>query len=196
MFDESSETQSKFHHILGTRIDATSYVEATRTIMTWAGAVRSCYVCAANVHMVMEAFDDPGFRRVVNDAALVTPDGMPLVWGLRRLGVGDATRVYGPTLTLHVCATAAESGIPIALYGGTDESLAAFAAFLRERYPGIRVACAIAPPFRPLSAEEDDAYTRQIAASGARILLVGIGCPKQEVGWPPISQKSRRSCSG
>lgn len=171
---------SKIRHILGTRIDATSYEEATRKIVTWAGAGDSCYVCAANVHMAMEAFDDPEFRCVINGAVMVTPDGMPLVWGLRRLGIKEATRVYGPTLTLHVCEAAAASGIPVALYGGTEESLAAFMAFLHDRFPGIRVACAIAPPFRPLSAEEDDAYTRQIAASGARILFVGIGCPKQE----------------
>jgi N-acetylglucosaminyldiphosphoundecaprenol N-acetyl-beta-D-mannosaminyltransferase len=130
--------------------------------------------------MVMEAFDDPDFKQIVNGAALVTPDGMPLVWGLRGLGGVCAERVYGPTLTLSVCEAAADSGIPVALYGGTEESLAAFTAFLQARFPGIWVACGIAPPFRPLTADEDDAYVREISASGARILLVGIGCPKQE----------------
>lgn len=171
---------SKYKHLLGTRIDATSYEDATRSVIARAKAGDSCYVCASNVHMIMEGYDDPEFMHIVNGAALVTPDGMPLVWGLRQLGIGEATRVYGPTLTLHVCKAAADHGIPIALYGGTEESLAAFTAFLHGRFPGIRVACAIAPPFLPLSAEEDDTYTRQIVASGARILFVGIGCPKQE----------------
>jgi N-acetylglucosaminyldiphosphoundecaprenol N-acetyl-beta-D-mannosaminyltransferase len=117
---------------------------------------------------------------IVNGAALVTPDGMPLVWGLRQLGIEEAARVYGPTLTLHLCEAAARSGVPVALYGGTDESLAAFTAFLHDRFPGMRVVCGIAPPFRPLTTDEDDAYTREIVASGARILFVGIGCPKQE----------------
>jgi N-acetylglucosaminyldiphosphoundecaprenol N-acetyl-beta-D-mannosaminyltransferase len=174
------KSEEKFRHILGTRIDATSYEDATARIIQRAAAGESCYVCAANVHMVMEAHDDPDFSQVVNSAALVTPDGMPLVWGLQQLGLRDATRVYGPTLTLHVCRAAADMHVPIALYGGTGQSLLAFTAFLNDSFPGIQVVCEIAPPFRPLTAEEDDAYSRQIAASGARILLVGIGCPKQE----------------
>ncbi|MFB9995025.1 WecB/TagA/CpsF family glycosyltransferase [Deinococcus oregonensis] len=135
---------------------------------------------AANVHMVMEAVDDPAFRQVVNTADLVTPDGMPLVWALKFLGVPDAKRVYGPTLTLQICAAASAKGIPVGLYGGTPESLEEFKAFLHHEFPGIRIACAIAPPFRPPTLEEDAADTQQILDSGARILFVGIGCPKQE----------------
>jgi N-acetylglucosaminyldiphosphoundecaprenol N-acetyl-beta-D-mannosaminyltransferase len=176
----SEKTSAKFRYILGTRLDATSYEEATGRIIQWAEAKDSCYVCAANVHMVMEAHDDPGFLQVVNSADLVTPDGMPLVWCLRQLGVGSATRIYGPTLTLHVCRAAADNHIPVALYGGTEQSLSAFTNFLNDSFPLIQIVCGIAPPFRPLTEKEDDAYTRQIAASGARILLVGIGCPKQE----------------
>jgi len=96
------------------------------------------------------------------------------------MGIRGATRVYGPTLTLHVCRAAADMHFPIALYGGTEQSLSRFTAFLQNRFPAIRVVCGIAPPFRPLTEAEDDSYTRQIAASGARIILVGIGCPKQE----------------
>jgi N-acetylglucosaminyldiphosphoundecaprenol N-acetyl-beta-D-mannosaminyltransferase len=166
--------------ILRTGIHYTHYQEAAQQIVEWAKARRSSYVCAANVHMVMEAWDSPEFASVLDDAALVTPDGMPLVWGLRLLGFPDASRVYGPTLTLHVCEAAAASQIPIALYGGTPESLQAFTHFLETQFPEIQVACAISPPFRPLTPEEDDAYTQAIADSGARILFVGIGCPKQE----------------
>ncbi|WP_027483701.1 WecB/TagA/CpsF family glycosyltransferase [Deinococcus pimensis] len=167
-------------HIVGMRTHATSYQDATRRITDWARQARGRYVCIANVHMVMEAHDDPKFSRVVNHADLVTPDGMPLVWALRGLGVRDASRVYGPTLTLHVCEAAAREGLPIALYGGTPESLETFTTFLQRRFPGIEIAARIAPPFRPLTPEEDEAYTRELAESGARILFVGIGCPKQE----------------
>jgi N-acetylglucosaminyldiphosphoundecaprenol N-acetyl-beta-D-mannosaminyltransferase len=166
--------------ILGTRVDATSYDDAARMITTWAGTGKAHYVCAANVHMVMEAWDDPRYQQVVNGADLVTPDGMPLVWGLRLSGISEAVRVCGPTLTLRVCQAAADSDIPIALYGGTERSLAAFTAFLHDNFPRLRVVCEIPPPFRPLTAEEDNAYTRQIVASAARIVFVGIGCPKQE----------------
>ena len=167
-------------YALGMRIDATSYHDATRRIITWAKAGLSKYVCAANVHMTMETYDSSTFASVVNNAALVTPDGMPLVLALRALGIKNPSRVYGPTLTLHVCEAAALQGIPIALYGGTPSSLNSFVQFLRQRFPGIDVVCQISPPFRPLTPQEDEAYTQQIVASGAQILLVGIGCPRQE----------------
>lgn len=178
----SSERNSLTHrHILGMRVDATSYEDATQKILDWAWTRKSCYVCVANVHMTMEVYDDPAFAAIVNSAALVTPDGMPLVWALTALGVKDASRVYGPTLTLHICSTAAQAGIPIGLYGGTPESLSAFVRFLHQRFPGIEIVCQISPPFRPLTPEEDNAYTQQIVESGARILFVGIGCPRQEL---------------
>jgi N-acetylglucosaminyldiphosphoundecaprenol N-acetyl-beta-D-mannosaminyltransferase len=176
-----SYTPSNNRYILGTLVDATSYEEATRKIIAWAETGESRYVCAANVHMIMEGFDDPEFKNIINSADLVTPDGMPLVWGLRQLGIKEADQVCGPTLTMYVCEAAANSGIPVALYGGTEESLTDFTALLYDRFPAMRVICQILPPFRPLSTDEDVAYTQQIVASGARILFVGIGCPKQEL---------------
>ena len=167
-------------HVLGMRVDATSYEDASRRVASWAREGRSAYVCVATVHMVMEAFDSPAFRQTVNGADLVTPDGRPLVWALRGLGVKDATQVRGTDLVTHVVERAARDGIPIGLYGGTPELLEKFVRILRRRYPGVRVVCRIAPPFRPLTPEEDESVTREILSSGARILFVGIGCPKQE----------------
>ena len=173
-------TESIYRDILNMRVDVTNYPDASSRIIHWADEGKSGYVCAANVHMVMETHDDPSFNHIVNNADLVTPDGMPLVWALRMMGVEHATRVYGPDLTLHVCEAAAKNNIPIGLYGGTEESLVDFERFLRESYPGIRIACKIAPPFRPLTPEEDAHYTEMINASGVKVLFVGIGCPKQE----------------
>lgn len=166
--------------ILGTRVDATSYPAATERILQWVRAGQSRYVCVCNVHMVMESYDAEQFRQVVNCADLVTPDGMPLVWALRMMGVRHTPRVDGSTLTLHVCEAAAREKIPIGLYGGTEASANAFVNFLKRRFPGIQIVCRIIPPFRELSPQEDEAYTRQIQDSGARILFVAIGCPKQE----------------
>jgi N-acetylglucosaminyldiphosphoundecaprenol N-acetyl-beta-D-mannosaminyltransferase len=162
------------------RVDATSYAAAARQLCDWALERTSRYVCVANVHMTMETYDSPEFRRVVNNADLVTPDGMPLVWALKSLGVEDATRVYGPTLVLELCDEAARRGVSIFLYGGTEESVQAFQDFLRRRSPGLVVAGVIAPPFRPLSFDEDERDTKAIVDSGAGIVLVGLGCPKQE----------------
>ena len=167
-------------YALGMRVDATSYGDASWRVARWAREGRSAYVCVATVHMVMEAFDSPEFRRVVNGADLVTPDGRPLVWALRSLGVKGATQVRGTDLTTHVVERAAREGIPVGLYGGTPELLKTFVRILESRYPGVRVVCRIAPPFRPLTPKEDESVTQEIVSSGARILFVGIGCPKQE----------------
>jgi N-acetylglucosaminyldiphosphoundecaprenol N-acetyl-beta-D-mannosaminyltransferase len=168
-------------YILGMRVDITNYQDATEQILQWARLRKSCYICAANVHMTMTAYDKLEFARIINSAALVTPDGMPLVLALRALGVEKSSRVYGPTLTLNVCKAAAQSGVKIALYGGTAETLALLVVFLRKHFPGIQIVCQISPPFRSLTPEEDAIYTQQIARSGARIILAGIGCPKQEL---------------
>lgn len=166
--------------VLGMRVDGTSYEDACQRVLRWAKERRSAYVCVATVHMVMEAFDSGQFRQIVNGADLITPDGMPLVWALKGLGVRSASRVYGPELMPHVVERAARENVPIGLYGGTEESLETYLQILEARYPGVRVVCRIAPPFRPLTPEEDEAVTREIVESGARILFVGIGCPKQE----------------
>jgi len=162
------------------RVDATSYEAAAHRVCAWARDDAARYVCVANVHMTMTAVDDAGFRDLVNRADLVTPDGMPLVWMLGRLGVPDASRVYGPTLLLHVCERAAEEGVPVGFYGGTDDVLRDLRSTLEARYPGLDIAYAYAPPFRPLTPEEDASVVADIEASGARILFVGLGCPKQE----------------
>ena len=179
----SAETVSmglSSHDVLGMRVDATSYEDASRRVVRWAQEERSGYVCVATVHMVMEAFDSEAFQEVVNGADLITPDGRPLVWALKSLGTKGASQVRGTDLTTHVVEQAARHNVPIGLYGGTPELLESFVWILRARYPEIRVVCQIAPPFRPLTPEEDTEVTREIVASGARILFVGIGCPKQE----------------
>jgi N-acetylglucosaminyldiphosphoundecaprenol N-acetyl-beta-D-mannosaminyltransferase len=166
--------------VLGTRVDATSYADASCRVVSWAKEGRSACVCVAATHLVMEAFDDEALRRDVNSVDLITPDGRPLVWALKWLGVGEASQVRGTDLTTHVVARAASENVPIGLYGGTPDSLRILQEVLQVRFPEVRVVCRVAPPFRPLTAEEDAALTSEIVASGARILFVGIGCPKQE----------------
>lgn len=167
--------------ILSTRLDVLTYPATTIRIIEWARKRESRYVCVANTHSVIEALDNPRFREVMINSDLSTPDGMPLVWGLKLLGRSNATRIYGPDLTLEVCRAAAESGVPIALYGGKPETLARMTAALRDRFPDIDIRCSISPPFRPLTPQEDESYTRQLSESGAGIVFVGIGCPKQEL---------------
>ncbi|MBX5445307.1 WecB/TagA/CpsF family glycosyltransferase [Sphaerobacter sp.] len=171
---------NRSRRILGMRVDATSYAAAAEQVITWAKAGESRYVCVSTVHMVMEGHDRAEFQRIVNAADLVTPDGMPLVWGLKLLGIPSATRVYGPDLTPVVCERAAREGVPVGFYGGTPEVLDRMIANLTARYPGLQVVYRHSPPFRPLTAEEEAREIEEIRASGARILFVGLGCPKQE----------------
>jgi N-acetylglucosaminyldiphosphoundecaprenol N-acetyl-beta-D-mannosaminyltransferase len=175
--------------ILGSRVDPTSYANALQQVMTWAKRRESRYVCAANVHMLMEAYDSPEFQRVVNAADLVTPDGMPLVWTLRWLGFRQQERVYGPTLTMHVLESANKEGIAVGFYGGTPITLEKLKSNLLMQYPGLNIAYSYAPPFRPLTMEEDEEVTNKINASEALILFVGLGCPKQE--WWMAAHRGR-----
>lgn len=171
----------KQDRILGMRIDCTSYIAATKRVIQCAREGRSAMVCLGNVHMLMTAYDDPEFAQVVEDADLVTHDGMPLVWAMRFLGHDGLERVYGPHLMLFVCQAAARRGIPIGLYGGTPEVLSDLCVRLEERFPSIQIPFRVSPPFRAATKEEDDRDLKALRESGARILFVGIGCPKQEI---------------
>ena len=175
------ENQTGFGRILGMRVDATSYDLAVATILDWVSTRESRFVCASTVHMVMEAHDSEEFRKIMKSADLVTPDGMPLVWTLKYfLGFPKQTRVYGPDLTLLVFEAAAKHGIPVGFIGGQPEVLDRMVANAKESYPGLPVVYQESPPFRPLT-EEDHAKTiAAIQESGARIVFVGLGCPKQE----------------
>ncbi len=166
--------------ILGMRVDRTSYRDAVERVLAWARSGESRYVCAASVNNVMEAHDSDEFRRIMNGADLVTPDGMPLVWALRMLGAGDAARVYGPELTPIVLGAAEGAGVPVGFYGATDGVLARLVAAVRRRFPRLEMPYAFGPPFRPLSQAEDEQVVREIRASGVKILLVGLSTPKQE----------------
>jgi len=178
--------------ILGMRVDASHYDECVEQIMGLAADRSGSGVCVATVHMVMEAFDDPEYRRMVNSAELVTSDGVPLVWCLKLLGLDRAERVYGPTLTPRVCERAAAGGVRVGFYGGTAEVLEAMQHHLRSDHPELQIVFASAPPFRPLSSDEDEAVVSAIEDAGVEILFVGLGCPKQE-RWI-AEHRDRLSC--
>ena len=167
-------------HVMGVRFDATTYADATARILAWAEAGESRTVFCSNTHSVVEARDSPAFADVLARADLNTPDGVPVVWTLRHRGLGHAERVYGPDLTLHVLRAAARRGVPVAFYGASETTLAALAERLPALALGLDVRAMISPPYRALTDDEDAAYTSQIAASGARLLFVGLGCPRQE----------------
>ncbi|MBW4664749.1 MAG: WecB/TagA/CpsF family glycosyltransferase [Chroococcus sp. CMT-3BRIN-NPC107] len=171
---------SPYKYILATQVHATSYKDATSRMAIWAKNKTSCYIVAANVHVVMTAYWRSHYQQIINKAALVTPDGMPLVWALRLLGVSKQPRVYGPNLMLALCEKAATESLSIYLYGGTEIMLAKLQTNLQQRFPTLAISGTYSPPFRVLTPEEENADVNRIHASGAAIVLVGLGCPKQE----------------
>ncbi|MGZ4173166.1 MAG: WecB/TagA/CpsF family glycosyltransferase [Solirubrobacteraceae bacterium] len=139
------------------------------------------YVCVANVHTVMASAEDPELRAAVLGASVNVPDGQPLVWALRALGHPLEDRVYGPELMSRACERAVERGTRFYLYGGRNQgALVQLALNLRQRHPGVRIVGGFSPPYRDLTEEERDAVAQDINHSGADVVWVGIGVPKQE----------------
>lgn len=166
--------------ILGAFIDAPDWKTALERVSGWAARGESRYVCICNVHSVVTTGQDDEFSRVVSEADMATPDGAPVAWMLRKLGFAGQQRINGPDLMWKYCEQASKRGESIFLYGGSDETLAILQPKLLAAFPGLKIAGAISPPFRALSAEEDAADVAQMNASGAGTVWVSLGCPKQE----------------
>lgn len=167
--------------VFGVSLSVTDYEDATARIVAAASAHESFGMSALATHGLMEAVHDDNFRSVVNDLDLVTPDGQPVRWAMNILhdtGLND--RVYGPDLTWKVCGAAADAGVGIYLYGSTEETCDAFVAAILAEWPHAIISGVHADRFREATPEEDEADIRQIHESGAGIVLVGRGCPRQE----------------
>jgi N-acetylglucosaminyldiphosphoundecaprenol N-acetyl-beta-D-mannosaminyltransferase len=178
--------------VLTTRVVPIGVEEAAGMIADWADGRPGRVVCAVNVHMVMEAWDAPGFAAALAGADLAVCDGRPLVWACRLKGVKDARHARGHDLLHEVCARAAKHHLTVGLYGGEPRVSAAVRRRLEGLYPGLDVGYCWSPPFRELSAEEDDAVVAAITGAAVRVLFVGLGCPKQE-RWM-LAHRERLGC--
>jgi N-acetylglucosaminyldiphosphoundecaprenol N-acetyl-beta-D-mannosaminyltransferase len=187
--DDVEISHQKRGRILKMPVDAVSMAGAIALIQGWLDEPGGRMVCAADVHMVMRHFDEMDFRATLDQADLITPDGMPLVWLLRHQGYPLQNRVCGPDLTLALCAAAEQKESPIGFYGGKPEVLDALTKRFKSQFPKLRIEYAYSPPFRLLEEWEDQAQVDAIRASGVKLLFIGLGCPKQE-RWI-ASHKSR-----
>jgi N-acetylglucosaminyldiphosphoundecaprenol N-acetyl-beta-D-mannosaminyltransferase len=166
--------------VLGIPLALTDYERTMEWLDAIVASRQPAYVTAAAVHLVMVAQEDPETLDAVLNATLAVPDGQPLVWALRALG-HECSRVYGPELMARYCGRSALTGTRMYLYGGRNQgALAQLALDLRRRFPGLRIVGGYAPPFRTLSEDEDSWIVRQINRSGADVVWVGTGQPKQE----------------
>lgn len=181
--------------LFGIRVDVGSMDDAVRRICDHAERRQGGLVCVANVDMLTRAKRTPRLATLMQGAVAVVTDGMPLVWALRRLQRRtNASRVYGPGLVLAVCEAAARRGQSVFLYGGTPEELALMQASLRQCAPGLQIAGAVSPPMLPAEPGFDAATVARINASGASVVFVGLGCPKQEF-WMDTHQQQLQPVS-
>lgn len=183
-------------NLLGVRVSTAGIERTAEAIIRWASSDVSSdgprYVCATSVHGLIVASEDPAFRAVLNRAAIVTADGMPLVWVGRLRGAEYMTRVYGPDLTKLVCQMS--SGLPIRhfFYGGGAGVAEELAGRLQAWYPGLQVAGTYCPPFRSLADHELDGIAEEIDRARADVVWVGLSTPKQE-RWIGAMQPRLRS---
>jgi N-acetylglucosaminyldiphosphoundecaprenol N-acetyl-beta-D-mannosaminyltransferase len=174
-------------NVLGVNISTTSYEDVAETCAQWITqrvtdpCAPSRYVCIAAVQSVMEARRHTAIRTILNEADIVTPDGMPLVWALRSFGARQQERVYGPTLMLRLCAQAEQKGHRIFLYGGQAQTLDSLRRNLLRQFPKLILAGSYLPPFRPLTEEEEQEASAAIRRASPDLVFVGIGTPKQEL---------------
>jgi N-acetylglucosaminyldiphosphoundecaprenol N-acetyl-beta-D-mannosaminyltransferase len=166
--------------VLGIGVSATTIEETLGTIEGWIARREPHYVCVTGMHGVMESQQDHGLRQIHNDAGLVTPDGMPLVWLCWLKGYRSVERVYGPDLMLALCARSQTMGYRHYFYGASPAILEALTRRLQDRYPGLVVAGTYAPPFRQLNPVEDDGIVEQIKRASPDVVWVGLSTPKQE----------------
>ena len=149
----------------------------------------SASVCIANVHMMVTAHLDSHFAPVIKRADMVTPDGIPLTWAMRLLLGIKQERVAGMDLLPDIISAAEASQLPVYFYGATNEILEITRQYLSVKFPLLKLAGSFSPPFRPLTAEEEDEVAEKINQSGAKLVIVVLGCPKQEKWMDTMKDK-------
>jgi N-acetylglucosaminyldiphosphoundecaprenol N-acetyl-beta-D-mannosaminyltransferase len=169
------------HYLIATPVSILDFDGQINLMMNWAKQCQSKMICVANVHMLVEASQNPDFADILKGADLTTPDGMPLVWMLRLLGARQVQRVAGMDIFLAVCKQAEANQISVFLLGSSSEVLGKISQRLKTEFPMIKIAGTDSPPFRPLDSTADMELVQTINASGTRILFVALGCPKQEL---------------
>ena len=169
------------YDLFGVQVSATSVDQAASLVLEAARQNVSAVVSFQAVHAVITTSADPAMREAVNSFELVGPDGQPVRWALNLLHkVGLRERVYGPELMLRVCQLAAADRVPVYLYGSSPEVIELLRTNLVGKYPGLVIVGAESPPFRVLSPAEEQETAQRIDASGARIVFIGLGAPKQD----------------
>ncbi|KQT51010.1 glycosyl transferase [Aureimonas sp. Leaf454] len=166
--------------VLDVPISAIDPEQAVRSIEQWVEARARTYVCITGVHGVIECGRDAALRKIHEEAGLVTPDGMPLVWMAHARGLSAVRRVYGPDLMRRLSARAPRTGHRHFYYGGAEGVADELRLRLQAENPGLDVVGVVSPPFRPMTDAEDADLVETINRAKPDILWVGLSTPKQE----------------
>ena len=180
-------------HVFGSFITIASYRDFIEEVLRLGLARKGSYVCFANVHMVMEAFRNPGFQRIVNEAELVAADGKPLSVYLRMAEGMKQERICGMDIFPDLLKRAAQCGESVYFYGTTPDLLTRIIEKARKQFPDLKIAGSFSPPFRQLSLEEKAAVVEMINNANPDLVFVSLGCPKQEM-WMAENKGKVRAC--
>jgi N-acetylglucosaminyldiphosphoundecaprenol N-acetyl-beta-D-mannosaminyltransferase len=167
--------------ILDTRIDALSWEQLLGRIVRWAQAGQSRMICLCNVHSVVTAKHDAAMANALKRADLNLPDGAPIAWLMRQRSWPEQQRLSGPDLMWQLMREAEKLQLSVFLMGATPATLGRLRGVLSNAFPRLMIAGSLSPPFRPLNELEHRGFVDQINRSGASIVLIGLGCPKQEI---------------
>jgi N-acetylglucosaminyldiphosphoundecaprenol N-acetyl-beta-D-mannosaminyltransferase len=180
--DPASDSQFalRYADVLGVKVSAVDLGMAVDLADQWITAQKRGYICVTGVHGVMEAQKDPEFLTILNHAFVNLPDGMPMSWVGHLQGLSQMDRVFGPDFMAAMCQLSAERGYRHFLYGGEPGVAEFLKETLQRRFPDLRVVGTYTPPFRSLSAAEEEDVLTQVQASKPHILWVGLSTPKQE----------------
>ena len=182
--------------LLSISVSTAPYQEILQNILQNAQSKSSSYTCVANVHMLVEASRDAAFAKVVNEADIITPDGKPLTWALKWLHGKRQERVAGMDLLPDLLLHAEKMQLPVYFLGGTEHILKKTKIYLSHTYPGLTISGMYSLPFRTITNEENTALVNEINQSGARLLFVSLGCPKQEKWMASMKGKIQASMVG
>jgi N-acetylglucosaminyldiphosphoundecaprenol N-acetyl-beta-D-mannosaminyltransferase len=177
----TSQYNASSYEVLGVRVDAVQIPDVVSRMEEWIRRRDACrYIAVTDMHSLMQAQRAESFKKILRDADLVVPDGFPLVWLGRRKGLALRRRVYGPELMERFCEESTAQGYRHFFYGGAQGVAEDLSIRLAARFPGLQIAGAYCPPFRPLTQQEDEAVVSLINSVHADVVWVGLGAPKQE----------------
>ncbi|TKD65090.1 WecB/TagA/CpsF family glycosyltransferase [Flavobacterium sp. ASW18X] len=182
--------------LFGIEINQISKEGLLKGLIENAKARKSSYLCAVNVHMTVESQSNLALKNAILNAKWAVTDGVPVKWAFNMLNNAKQERLAGMDLTPELLKLAALKGLVVSVYGNTENNLKSFKDYVSEHIPGLKIGTLISPPFRILTEEETKGHLQTINDCQTNILLVSLGCPKQEIWMSKYAEQCNSVCLG